>query len=774
MARNATVADMQSRRKQMPGQKAEGRGEGEERARYDQAVKSIIGRLQRLADDQASKRQTKEEEWIAALKQFNGKYGAKEIKDFADRKRSELFANQTRAKTLAWESRLSDLLFPTDDKNWGISPTAVPEISREAAQAVQEAETATAQANKAAERGNPEEAAQIVDAGQESAKRAMTLQAQLEEIRKRATRMEKVMVDQLDACQYGPEARDVIHDACKLGTGVLKGPITARVRRRAWLQQTAEGQGQPQDGAMAGQMSGEMPGYSLSGERAPRPEYRRVDLWNYFPDMSGRKKTECEFEFERYLWRAKDLRALARQPGYDPQAIRRLLVEGARDAQPTFVGRLRDIAGESHGTEPVYIGWEYHGPLDQEEIKALLASTGDEAQLADMEVDLLEEVRVIVWFCGSEVLKVAMHPLDSGDSLYSAFSFERDDASVFGHGIPFLMTDSQAALNGVWRMAMDNGAFSVGPQVLIDTTQIEPANNNWDMEPLKIWKRTTTGLSSGAPPFQVFNIPSNQAELLNLLNLALKFIDDEAMMPVFAQGEPGTRASTPSGASTASGLTLIMNSANVGFRRVVKNWDDGMTTPSLQRLFDWNMQFNEDESIKGDMEINARGSNVLLIREAQTANVAAVATQWSVHPVLGDLINVTAAARKAIQGMSIDPDEIIKSDEEIALREAQRANEQQPPPPEVIRAQAQTDSAKIAAEARIEVAKIGKQAMLERVAEQHNISITQLKAMLEKAQSEGSSKERIFASEVAVEQENAARDAARGEKPAGSGGYVSQ
>ncbi len=84
--------------------------------------------------------------------------------------------------------------------------------------------------------------------------------------------------------------------------------------------------------------------------------------------------------------------------------------------------------------------------------------------------DPLDEINVIVWFCQGHLLKFAEQPMESGDLLYSVFSFERDDTSMFGFGVPNLMRDSQKAINGGWRMTMDNAGLSVGPQVVVDTT----------------------------------------------------------------------------------------------------------------------------------------------------------------------------------------------------------------------------------------------------------------------------------------------------------------
>jgi hypothetical protein len=53
-----------------------------------------------------------------------------------------------------------------------------------------------------------------------------------------------------------------------------------------------------------------------------------------------------------------------------------------------------------------------------------------------------------------------------------------------------------------------------------------------------------------------------------------------------------------------------------------------------------------------------------------------------------------------------------------------------------------------------------------------NMSVQELEAMLAGKEMDHQSKERIFSSEVAIEQRNADAARARGEVPGGSGGYV--
>ena len=116
------------------------------------------------------------------------------------------------------------MLFPTDDRNWGIKPTPVPYLGMNST-------------------GDDLAAA-----------------------KQAADEMTKEIEDQLSECNYAAICRDMIHDACVLGTGVIKGPIIVGSEISKW--QTSS------DGVSILQVVEDY-----------RPSTQYVDPWNFYPDM---------------------------------------------------------------------------------------------------------------------------------------------------------------------------------------------------------------------------------------------------------------------------------------------------------------------------------------------------------------------------------------------------------------------------------------------------------------------------------------------------------
>ena len=160
-----------------------------------EVANAIAGRLHAEATVQINKKIIFEDRVIKDLRQYHGRYEADIESRLTVEKKSRLFINQTRAKTHAWEARLSDMLFPTDADNWGIRPTPVPELMG---------------------------AQELIKADSDDAQKLLELQALA---KAKAKAMQAEIRDQFVESSYNIKARGVIHDGVKMGTGIIKGPI---------------------------------------------------------------------------------------------------------------------------------------------------------------------------------------------------------------------------------------------------------------------------------------------------------------------------------------------------------------------------------------------------------------------------------------------------------------------------------------------------------------------------------------------------------------------
>jgi hypothetical protein len=657
--------------------------------------------LSKLAEEQVGIRRVVEDRWLSDLERYMGQYDAATASRLSATGGSKAFVNLTRAKTAVAEARLSDMLFPSDDKNWGIQPTPVPELAKMAQDASQAHSSQGVPVSD--DEGNP---VSNMDLANEA----------MDDANERSRAMEKEINDQLVEARYHSIMRDVIHDGCVFGTGIVKAPIILSRQRKSWKNVG--------EGVQSMEMVDEF-----------RPGVEKINVWDFFPDMASTHIDESNFIFERRYISKKQLIELAGNPGYLADQIRLVIRNTPKEdgSGSTHVSRLRQLSGLATDlTQGRYELWEYHGPLDKED----LACCGYEMEEEEDELSVNEAV---VTFVNNIVIKADINPMETKDRPYSVFNYETDDTSLFGFGIPHLVRHEQRIANAAWRMALDNAALTTGGQIVLNREVLIPDDGNWSIRPRKTWHVTDPTVDVRSA-FHTHETSSHLDELLAIYNMARNMADDVTTLPMLAQGELGGAP------DTASGMSMLLNSSNVVLRRVVKSFDDDVTAPLITRFYDWNMQFNPKESIKGDFEVDARGSSTLLVKETQTQALITM-MQLAESPVFGPLVKSAELFRKVAQAQHITPNDVIVSDEEIKAMEAQAAQQAEEPDPELLLKEKEI-------EVKLQIAKMNAQVEMARIASQTDSSMAQVESNMAKAQLTEDNKANIHMSELDYAKKN--------------------
>jgi hypothetical protein len=120
-----------------------------------------------------------------------GKYDDSTETSLANSQKSKAFVKLTRHKTNGWAARLSDLLFPTDEKNWGIQPTPLPELAKAAKVALAAVKESVDGANAADQAGNAEAADLLKQQADAYAQHHALTQEETERPRKPARRWKR-------------------------------------------------------------------------------------------------------------------------------------------------------------------------------------------------------------------------------------------------------------------------------------------------------------------------------------------------------------------------------------------------------------------------------------------------------------------------------------------------------------------------------------------------------------------------------------------------------
>lgn len=666
-------------------------GDSEAQRQAEETMQLFGTGLQRLVDEQVGLKIELERRWLDDLRHYNGRVDqetAEKLTKSNNSNQSLITVNLTRAKSNTAEAKWADLVLPTDDRNWGIGPTPVPELAK---QLEDETPVQMADGTQAVSPGTNEPYQQR-DVARQVMKQA----------KEACDGMQDVIDDQLVECQYNPVCRAVIHDAVSLGIGILKGPMVEKRAKKRWIQQGA------QDGAQDGaQENGALGPWQLNDQAEYRPFADRVDPWNFFPEISAVSWSDVEFVFERHNLTKKKVRNLMKQPGFMVGQVRNLLMASpsARRTDLSYLNTLREINGINNiRTDNRYEVWEYHGPIDKNDLTACGCNV--------REGDPLESFEGVVWFSQGIVLKVALNHMDDDSLPYSVVNWEKDETSVFGFGVPYRMRHPQRVMNASWRMVLDNAGLSTGPQIVINRKVIEPADKVWELSARKIWWLNDPKVKA-EDAFETFNIESHQQELMAIFEQAHRLGDEETGLPQMQMGGMPGETQQPAMLKTLGGTQLWMSSNNIMMRGAVKNFDDDITLPFINRMYDWNMQFNPREDIKGDYNVDARGTSVLLVKEMQSRQIVDFVNVAMTIPGGPELLKGREMLESTAKAMSVNASEYIKTKDEVAAEQSEQQGG--PQDPEVMKIQLQREIAQMSLQERqIEAEASHQRAMMER------------------------------------------------------------
>ncbi|CBY87027.1 hypothetical protein [Haemophilus influenzae] len=647
----------------------------EEQSAILEAITAFGADLKVKLLEHLKQRQPIVQRWVKDMYQYRNQY-----EESIKTNKSKVFVGYTRAKTDSWTAQMTDMLFPSDDKNYGISPTPMPEITNIA---------------KQPDTDDPNLRNQISNA------RAIMQQA-----KESAEAMEKLIDDQLLECDYAAEARLCLHYAAALGTGILRAPVVDVVESKAWKQDSL------------GNWVGEIVNKTI-------PAVRLVLPWDFVPDMTAPTLKDCQFVFERSHVTKKQLQALAKNPYYLKESVLELCELDGGDTRTAsndmdgYVDTLRTLSGlETQSKDNRYELWTYHGGIPLNVLSGANELLGEDNKLnipddEESRAANLEIEGVIVMAGNGKILSVNLNPLDTAEFPYSVYTCEPDVCCLFGFGIPYLCRDAQEILNTAWRGMIDNGILGIGPQAVVNSSVLTPVDGNWELAPYKLWKtndRATVNAQFEAQrAFGIFDIGSRQQELANIIQLSKSFMDEESGLPMIAQGEQGQV--TP----TLGGMSMLMNAANAVRRRQVKEWDDSVTKPLIRRFYEYNMNMSEDSSIKGDMQVVARGTSALLVKETQTAQIIDIFQKFGQHPQLMYAFDWYDGAKTLMQSMSMGTQTMLipREEYEQKLQEIQEAQAQQPQDPEILKVQMQMQIAQQKQQHEMQLEQMRTQAQLQ-------------------------------------------------------------
>lgn len=588
-----------------------------------------------------------ERKMLKALRQRTGEYEPEKLAEIRKSGGSEIFMMLTETKCRGAESWLRDILLDEGMIPFDLKPTPMPDVPPDYEQKV----TALV-ANQVIQaiQSNAQLSPVMMETFKEQAREDIRV-ALMEDSVDRAERMKRQIQDQFVEGGMVDGFNAFISDLSTYPAAILKGPTVRRSRQLEWTQAP--------DGSYSPQVQDKL-----------IPTYSRVDPFRFYPEP-GLTRLNEGYAIEHHRLSKSDLSELIGVPGYDDGAIRAVLDEGSNNewmwSAELMKAELENKFNIWRADSTKFDALEFWGPVSGQD----LIDWGVDAEEVP---DTARMYDACVWLIGSWVIKATLNYDPLGDKPYRMTSAVKRPGALWGVSYPELIEDVQAMCNAAARALANNMGLASGPQVEVSVDRLAEGEKVTKVFPWKVWQTVSDPLGSGQAAVR-FNQPDDRSgPLLAVYGQFARMADEQSGIPAYVYGD----GQVGGAGRTASGLSMLMGSAGKGIRQTIMHIDFDVIGPLVTAQYNWNMQYIDDVTLKGDCEIIPRGAVTLANREQ--LNVRRVEfLQATANPIDAQIVGPTGRAailREVAKGLAMPVDDIVPTNEQIEVNQEMQRQQQ--------------------------------------------------------------------------------------------------
>lgn len=617
------------------------RRDAEADARQSQpVVLGLAGYLRACWDAARDAKRPIETLMIKAKRQRAGEYEPDTLAEIRKHGGSEIFMRITEVKCRSAEAWIRDILLDGGPPPWDLKATPIPELTpldmEDVARTVADKVLGVVQSTRKAP--SREELMEMKEVALQEHRFKLQQLAQ-----NKADRMKDKIADQFAQGGWYDAFDQFVTDLTTYPAAFVKGPVVRRHRQLAYEQ-------------VGGKTE-------VIVRETLAPEFERVDPFRIYPEP-GISEINDGYLFEHHPLSRSDLSELIGVPGYDDDAIRRLLEREATTESWFFdhVEITKNELERKHNSwrspTAMYDALEFWGRVSGKMLREWGMSQEDIP-------DETREYDANVWVVGSTVIKATLNYDPMGEKPYAKTCMIKVPGAFWGMSIPEMIEDIQNVCNASARALVNNMGIASGPQVEVNVERLPPNEDITQVYPWKIWQSLNDPHGVNAPAIRFHQPNDNAQTLMAVYEKFSRLADEHSGIPAYVSGD----ISVQGAGRTSSGLSMLMGAAGKGIRQVVTAIDNDVVKVIVWRQFVYNMRYDADETIKGDLVVVPRGAVNLAVKE--TVNVRRVEfLTATANPFDAEIMGKSGRAavlREVAKSLQMPEEEIVPSREKAAM-----------------------------------------------------------------------------------------------------------
>ena len=516
------------------------------------------------------------------------------------------------------QSYLAESLIQAGQLPWTIQPTPVPDLSDSGelmvAQSVQQS----------VEQGFRGDLRSLVYSLKSEAARK-----ELEHAQDIADNMMKLITDQCAEGGWNRAMFGFINNFCVYPYAVLAGPM---------------------------QWSGE----TLRPKYETFYEFKSISPWDFWWSPDSPDTQRGTGIFIRQRWTRQQLLDAAKMTSYIGENIIKVLDDANRN---DF--RYHWISNNPEQTDSQVLSWR-----DNDTTIDVLIHWGyfSGRELTKYGIPGLEDdefYNAMVTMCGRHIIQVLVekNPTLNKRPVFTA-SFYTTQDRIPGESIPQRLRDVERCYETCLRYLISNAYYGSAPITEADYSRVSKFMSDEDIGRIIPGSMyfSEPELGNATPAFKYYSLPNNMAAFQNALVYFMDLADRVTNIPAALHG-----TAQGSGANrTFRGAAMLQSNAVKAIQSAVFNIDEFVYKPLGELLYNYNMIYSKDQTVKGDCKIMARGVTALLQKETDRQNsyeilqmVASAGQQLAALPNGAKIVQW--ALKNVFQNMGV-PKELLKDE----------------------------------------------------------------------------------------------------------------
>ncbi len=563
-------------------------------------INSLVQWVDKEWSDAKDAKRIVEQEMLDSVFQRRGQYPEIKLAQIKAVEQPEIFMNITETKCRNGVAQIKDVISQPGKRIFSVNPTPIPELPDYIVQQVQQGtvqmfvQMAVQQAIQTGQKPDSNAIRQLIISKADEIKEKVH-----QEILKKAKKLALDIEDKIDEdfIQGGfYEAVDkVIDDIVGLKIGCLKGPIfrKEKIKKLEKDQQTGK--------------------LTRSIEERIIPEYERRSPFCIYPSPRSIGVNDG-YLFDVISVRPKDLYDLIGVEGFNAKEIREVIREFTGSSFKNDWLDLTPEAKEGFGEEDTrkvstYYPYEniYCLELWDEIPGKLLREWGMPEEDCPDEDNLYS---VCVWKIGNHIIKAMLNYDKLGRKPFHITSYQKQNDSFFGRGIPDMIMDCQQVCNACARAILSNVGIASYPMLDLNIDRLETGASR-KIWPGRVFPTTDEQMGAGSKALNFYQAQMVTEQLIVVYKTFSNIADEHSGIPAFSHGD----ANVGGAGSTSSGLKQLRDMASQGIRAVIRNIDNDVIIPVLEFHYDYLLDNTDIFGLIGDYKMVAEGSSALAAKE---------------------------------------------------------------------------------------------------------------------------------------------------------------